>query len=147
MEMIKLRGGIPHWRPLILALILSLLVASGCAVSSQQLLGSPNFVKENLPALLSIEQEGQGVLEQIRMMTFMGFELEEVADEMQDYFNTYWVYYNAANVYLSNGNRDLYVQAIARAEHSLQKIRDVINEQLDSLEAPAPETKPETLSL
>ncbi|KKL86067.1 hypothetical protein LCGC14_1948390, partial [marine sediment metagenome] len=29
-------------------LILSLLVASGCAVSSQQLLGSPNFVKENL---------------------------------------------------------------------------------------------------
>ncbi|KKK84535.1 hypothetical protein LCGC14_2782340, partial [marine sediment metagenome] len=109
--------------PIQVLLILSLLVANGCAISSQQLLGSPNFVKENLPALLSIEQEGKGVLEQIQMMAFVGLNLEEVADEMQDYFNTYWVYYNAANVYLSSGNQDLFVQAIARAEHALQKIR------------------------
>ena len=131
----------------LMILILSLLVVSGCAVSSQQLLGSPNFVKENLPALLSIEQEGKGVLEQIQMMAFVGLNLEEVADEMQDYFNTYWVYYNAANVYLSSGNQDLFVQAIARAEHALQKIRDVITESLDSLESPEPETKPESMSL
>ena len=131
-----------------IALILSLtLVASGCAVSSQQLLGSPNFVKENLPALLSIEQEAKGVLEQIQMMAFMGINLEEAADDMQDNFNAYWVYYNAANVYLSSGNRDLFVQAIARAELALQKIRDIIDESLDSLEAPAPETKVENLSL
>ena len=128
-------------------LILSLLVASGCAVSSQHLLGSPNFVKENLPRLLSVEKEANEVLEQLRMMAFVGLNLEDQVDEMQGYFDTYWVYYHAANVYLSNGNRDLYVQAIARAEHSLQKIRDVITESLDSLEAPAPETKPETLSL
>ena len=147
MKLIKLRGGIPHWRPWILALILSLLVVSGCAVSSQQLLGSPNFVKENLPTLVSIEQEAAGVLEQLQMIAFMGFELWEVADEMQGYFNTYWVYYNAANVYLSSGNHELFVQAIARAEHSLQKIRDVIDASLDSLEAPEPETKPERMSL
>ncbi len=103
-------------------------------------------MKENLPALLSIEQEGQGVLQQIEMIAFMGFNLEDVVDEMQAHFNTYWVYYNAANVYLSSGNQSLFVQAVARAELALQKIRDVINEQLDSLEAPAPETKPETLS-
>ena len=53
----------------------------------------------------------------------------------------------AVNVYLSSGNRDLFVQAIARAELALQKIRDVIDESLDNLEAPEPETKPETLSL
>ncbi len=128
-------------------LILSLLVASGCAVSSQQLLGSPNFVKENLPRLLSVEKEANEVLEQLRMMAFVGLNLEDQVDEMQGYFDTYWVYYHAANVYLSNGDRDLYVQAIARAEHSLQKIRDVIDESLDSLESPEPETKPETLSL
>ncbi len=130
-----------------LALILSLLVVNGCAVSSRQLLGSPNFVKENLPRLLSVEKEANEVLEQLRMMAFVGLNLEDQVDEMQGYFDTYWVYYHAANVYLSNGDRDLYVQAIARAEHSLQKMRDVINEQLDNLEAPAPETKPETLSL
>ncbi len=130
-----------------LALILSLLVASGCAVSSQQLLGSPNFVKENLPALLSIEQEGRGVLQQIQMMAFMGLNVGDVADEMQAHFNTYWVYYNAANVYLSSGNRNLFVQAIARAELALQKIRDVINASLDSPESPEPKTKPKKLSL
>ena len=141
MKLIKLHG-------ITILLILALtLVASGCAVSSQQLLGSPNFVKENLPRLLSVEKEANEVLEQLRMMAFVGLNLEDQVDEMQGYFDTYWVYYHAANVYLSNGNRDLYVQAIARAEHSLQKIRDVINEQLDNLEAPAPETKPETLSL
>ena len=133
--------------PIQVLLILSLLVANGCAISSQQLLGSPNFVKENLPALLSIEQEGKEVLGQIQMMAFIGLNLEEIADEMQDYFNTYWVYYNAANVYLSSGNQDLFVQAIARAEHALQKIRDVITESLDSLESPEPETKPESTSL
>ena len=104
-------------------------------------------MKENLPALLSIEQEGQGVLQQIQMMAFMGLNLEDVADEMQAHFNTYWVYYNAANVYLSSGNQSLFVQAVARAELALQKIRDVIDASLDSLESPAPETKPETLSL
>ena len=134
--------------PIILALILSLtLVASGCTVSSQQLLGSPNFVQENLPALLSIEKEAKKVLGQMQMMSFMGFNMEELIDEIQSYFDTYWVYYNAAHVYLSNGNQDLFVQAIARGEHSLQKIRDVINESLDNLEAPAPETKVENLSL
>lgn len=132
---------------ILVALILSLLVASGCAVSSQQLLGSPNFVKENLPELLSVEKDANEVLQQLQMLAFVGLNMEEVVDEMQGYFNTYWVYYNAANVYLSSGNRELFVQAIARAEHSLQKIRDVINEQLDSLESPEPETKPETLSL
>ena len=137
------------WGPAIqtILLILALLAASGCAVSSQQLLGSPNFVKENLPALLSIEEEGKGVLQQLQMMAFVGADLSEVVDEMQDYFNTYWVYYNAANVYLSSGNQDLFVQAIARAEHALQKIRDVINESLDNLESPEPETKPERMSL
>ena len=134
-------------KKLFLILILSLLVVSGCAVSSQQLLGSPNFVKENLPQLLSVEQEAEAVLQQLQMLAFIGVDLEEFVDEMQNHFNTYWVYYHAANVYLSGGNRDLFVQAIARAEHSLQKIRDVIDESLDSLEAPEPETKPETLSL
>ena len=131
-----------------LILILALtLVVSGCAVSSQQLLGSPNFVKENLPTLLSIEQEANGVLEQLQMMAFMGLNMEDVADEMQAHFNTYWVYYNAANVYLSSGNQSLFVQAIARAELALQKVRDVIDASLDSLESPEPETKPESLSL
>ena len=104
-------------------------------------------MKENLPELLSLEKEANGVLQQLEMMAFMGLNLEDVADEMQVHFNTYWVYYHAANVYLSSGNRDLFVQAIARAEHSLQKIRDVINESSDSLKSPEPEIKPEALSL
>ena len=133
--------------PIQVLLILSLLVASGCVVPSRQLLGSPNFVKENLPALLSIEQEANGVLQQLQIMALTGLNLEDVADEMQAHFNTYWVYYNAANVYLSSGNRDLFVQAIARAEHFLQKIRDVITESLNSFEAPKLEDEVENLSL
>ena len=133
---------------MILALILSLtLVVSGCAVSSQQLLGSSNFVKENLPQLLSVEQEANEVLQQLQTLAFVGLNMEDAVDEMQGYFNTYWVYYYAANVYLSSGEHELYVQAIAKAEHALQKIRDVIDEALDNLESPEPETKPETLSL
>ncbi len=81
------------------------------------------------------------------MMALTGLNLEDVADEMQAHFNTYWVYYNAANVYLSSGNRDLFVQAIARAEHFLQKIRDVITESLNSFEAPKLEEEVENLSL
>jgi len=104
-------------------------------------------VKENLPRLLSLEKEANDVLQQLQMLAFVGLNLEDQVDEMQGYFNTYWVYYNAANVYLSSGNRDLFVQAIARAEHSLQKIRDVIDASLDSLESPEPETKPERMSL
>ena len=128
-------------------LILSLLVASGCGVSSQQLLGSPNFVKENLPQLLSLEEESAAIVSQLQILSSMGLTEEIDLEAMQGYYNTYWVYYNAANVFLSRGDRDLFVQAIARAEHYLQKVRDVINESLDSLESPEPETKPETLSL
>ena len=104
-------------------------------------------MKENLPALLSIEQEANEVLQQLQMMAFMGLNMEDVADEMQAHFNTYWVYYNAANVYLSSGNQSLFVQAIARAELALQKVRDVIDASWDSLESPEPEAKVESLSL
>ena len=130
----------------LLALILSLLVVSGCAVSSQQLLGSPNFVAEYLPELLSLEKEANDVLEQLRMLAFVGISAEEFVDEMQGHFNTYWVYYHAANVFLSSGDRDRYVQAIGRAEHSLAKITDIIDELLDNFAGPEP-IKPETLSL
>ena len=131
-----------------LALILSLtLVASGCAVSSQQLLGSPNFVAEYLPELLSLEKEANDVLEQLQMLAFVGINAEEFVDEMQGHFDTYWVHYYAANVFLSSGDRDRYVQAVGRAEHSLSKITDIIEELLDSFGSPEPETKVETLSL
>ena len=130
-----------------IVLILSLLVASGCAVSSQQLLGSPNFVAEYLPELLSLEKEANDVLEQLGMLAFVGINAEEFVDEMQGHFNTYWVYYHAANVFLSSGDRDRYVQAVGRAEHSLAKITDIIDELLDSFGSPETEIKPETLSL
>ena len=130
-----------------LALILSLLVVSGCAVSSQQLLGSPNFVEENLPRLLALEQESDQIVAQLQMMAMFGIAPEDGLEEMQEHYNFYWVYYNAANVYLSSGNRDLFVQAIARAELALQKVREIFQENLGSLESPEPETKPETLSL
>ena len=135
---------VPGW--IILALLLTLLVANSCAVSSQQLLGSPNFVKENLPRLLSLEKESEQIVAQLRMMTMFGIAPEDSLEEMQEHYNFYWVYYNAANVYLSNGNRDLFVQAIARAEQALQKVRDAFQESLGNLESPEPETKPETLS-
>ena len=139
--MIKLRDTLP------ILLILTLLVASGCAVSSQQLLGSPNFVKENLPRLLSLEKESEQIVAQLQMMSMFGIAPEDGLEEMQEHYNFYWVYYHAANVYLSSGNQSLFVQAIARAEHALQKVRDAFKESLDSLESPEPETKPETLSL
>ncbi len=128
-------------------LILALLVASGCAVSSQQLLGSPNFVAEYLPRLLSLEKEADSILEQLKTLPFLGINMEDQVDEMQNHFDTYWVYYHAANVYLSGGNQDLYVQAVARAEHALQRINDIITKALHGSYAPKPETKPETLSL
>ena len=137
------------WRPLILALILSLLVASGCAVSSQQLLGSPNFVAEYLPELLSLEQQSEEVIMNLQMLSLLGLPSEEDLAKMQAHFNTYWVYYHAANVHLADGDRDLFIQTVARAEHALEKIREAIGKSTDSFlgEAPEPETKPETLSL
>ena len=134
------------WIVLILALTL---VSSGCAVSSQQLLGSPNFVAEHLPRLLALEQESSEVIASLQMLGLL--DLPTVADleEMQGYFDFYWVYYHAANVYLSSGDRDLFVQVVARAELALQKIRDTITKSMDGYlgGAPEPETKPERLSL
>ncbi|KKK57277.1 hypothetical protein LCGC14_3056090 [marine sediment metagenome] len=136
---------VPRW--IILTLLLTLLIANGCAVSNQQLLGSPNFVQENLPHMLSLEEEAGKIVAELQMLSFMGFSAEKDLKEMQGYFNTYWVYYNAANTYLSSGDRDFFVQAIARAEHALQKVRDVLSKISEGFEDPAPETKPRNLSL
>ncbi len=135
--------------PIQVLLILSLLVASGCAVSSQQLLGSPNFVAEHLPRLLALEQESNEVIASLQMLALLDLPTVEDLEEMQGYFDFYWVYYHAANVYLSGGDQDLFVQVVARAELALQKIRDTITKSMDGYfgGAPKPETKPETLSL
>ena len=140
MKLIKLHG-------ITILLILSLLVASGCAVSSQQLLGSPNFVAEYLPQVLALEKESGGLRSQLGFANSAGVISREDGKNIQAHYDTYWIYYSAANIYLSSGNQSLLVQAIARAEHFLQKIRDVIDASLDSLESPEHETKPETLSL
>ena len=60
-------------------------------------------MQENLPRLLSLEEEAGKIVAELQILSFMDFSAEKDLKEMQSYFNTYWVYYNAANVYLSSG--------------------------------------------
>ncbi|KKL28737.1 hypothetical protein LCGC14_2372110 [marine sediment metagenome] len=136
-------------KPIILALILSLLVVSGCATTKQPLIASPNFVEEYLPAVLGVEGEYNEITAELKMARWLGIDLEPIKDELTNILDIYWVYYRAAHTYLTSGDLSRYKQAVGRAENALQKVRDLLEkaEKAAPQEAPPESSKPKRLSL
>jgi len=110
--------------------ILTLLIASGCA-SQVALLGSPNFVKEHISDVVGLEVEWARVSNEIKIAQMFGFNLQSVKEEMKKYNDAYFVYYYAAQTYLVNGDLARYKQAVGRAEHTLQKMQELLRGEAD----------------
>jgi len=122
-------------------LILTLLVASGC-VSQVTLLGSPNFVNENITRLIELEDTYSGLGVAINLLADFGLDLSPILDQLKVLNDLYWVYRSAADTYLASGDKDRLVQAYARMEQTTTKIEALVDVFMGTLEQQEPKEWP-----
>lgn len=132
---------------ILLALILSLVVVSGCASQvGPKLIAPTSFVQENLVRLMAAETKQDRLLSEIKMVGQFGVDTKAIKKEFLNYRDLHWVHFFAAQTYLVNGDLDLFVQAVAKAEHYTQKAQDLLDKQIKNM-APlsVPEVKRQSL--
>ncbi len=84
----------------------------------------------NLAPILEVENRAKQVLSGAQMLGSVGVISEKDAGELKVHYDVYFVYHNAANVYLAGGDIESYIAHIQTAKQELDTMEAILKHSL-----------------